>query len=336
MPAHLNACIFVNSGSEANDVAWRIAQMATGHRGGLVMDNAYHGITDAVAALTPGVGRPRDPRVVTIAPPVDGPAQVTEAVRDTDAAIALLAERGLAPAAFFIDTAITSSGIFDPPAAWAVGLSARMRAAGSLIVADEVQYGLGRSGSHLWGCERRGLEPDIVTLGKPMGNGLPIAGLVARRDIMDDFGGSARYFNTFGGNPVCVAAAAAVLDVLDAEALPANAAATGAYLNDELSRIALGSAVLGDVRGAGLYLGVDVITPAGGEPSPELASAIVNGMRRRRVLISATGPHGNVLKVRPPLPFLAEHADQFLAAFTDVLAATEQGGEFLRTALWEK
>jgi 4-aminobutyrate aminotransferase-like enzyme len=178
----------------------------------------------------------------------------------------------------------------------------------------------------MWGYQRHGLTPDIVTMGKPMGNGLPIAGLVARRDILDDFGGSARYFNTFGGNPVCVVAAGAVLDVLDAEALPANAAATGAYLSDELSRIALGSAMLGDVRGVGLYLGVDVITPAGGEPSPELASAIVNGMRRRRVLISATGPHGNVLKVRPPLPFLAEHADQFLAAFTDVLAATEQGG----------
>jgi 4-aminobutyrate aminotransferase-like enzyme len=158
-------------------------------------------------------------------------------------------------------------------------------------------------------------------MGKPMGNGLPIAGLVARQEVLADFGRTARYFNTFGGNPVCVAAAAAVLDVLDAEQLPANAAATGTYLKDALARLAAGSAVLGDVRGAGLYLGVDVADPATGAPSADLAAAVVNGMRARHVLISATGPQGNVLKIRPPLPFGPEHADQFLAALADVLSA---------------
>jgi 4-aminobutyrate aminotransferase-like enzyme len=157
-------------------------------------------------------------------------------------------------------------------------------------------------------------------MGKPMGNGLPIAGLVARQDVLDDFGRKARYFNTFGGNPVSVAAATAVLDVLDAEQLPANSAATGAYLKDGADRIAAGSPLLAGVRGAGLYLGVDVVSPSAGEPSGELASAIVNGMRERRVLISATGPRGNVLKIRPPLPFGAEHADQLLAALSDVLS----------------
>jgi 4-aminobutyrate aminotransferase-like enzyme len=178
----------------------------------------------------------------------------------------------------------------------------------------------------MWGYQRHGLTPDIVTMGKPMGNGLPVAGLVARQDVLDDFGRNARYFNTFGGNPVSVAAAAAVLDVLDADALPANAAATGAYLKDGVAGIAAGSAVLADVRGAGLYLGVDVVSPSTGEPSAEQASAIVNGMRERRVLISATGPRGNVLKIRPPLPFRPEHADQLLAALSDVLAVTDVGG----------
>jgi 4-aminobutyrate aminotransferase-like enzyme len=158
-----------------------------------------------------------------------------------------------------------------------------------------------------------------------MGNGLPIAGLVARQDVLDDFGRSARYFNTFGGNPVTVAAAGAVLDVLDADQLPANAAAAGAYLKDQFIRLAAGSTTLADVRGTGLYLGVDVVSPSTGEPSAEQASAIVNGMRERRVLISATGPRGNILKIRPPLPFRQEHADQLLAALSDVLTVTDPG-----------
>ena len=195
-----------------------------------------------------------------------------------------------------------------------------VHAAGGLYIADEVQSGFARTGARMWGYQRHGLAPDIVTMGKPMGNGLPIAGLVARQDVLDDFGRSARNFNTFGGNPVSVAAATAVLDVLDAEQLPANSAATGAYLKDGADRIAAGSPLLAGVRGAGLYLGVDVVSPSSGEPSGELASAIVNRMRERRVLISATGPRGSTLKIRPPLPFRAEHADQLLAALSDVLS----------------
>jgi 4-aminobutyrate aminotransferase-like enzyme len=171
----------------------------------------------------------------------------------------------------------------------------------------------------MWGYQRHGIAPDIVTMGKPMGNGLPIAGLVARQDVLAEFGRRARYFNTFGGNPVCVAAASAVLDVLDAEGLAANATATGGYLRDALARLAIDSPLLGAVRGAGLYLGIDVIDPATGAPSAALAAAVVNGLRARRVLISATGIRGSVLKVRPPLPFAREHAEVFLAALAEVL-----------------
>ena len=326
MPAHLNACIFVNSGSEANDVAWRIAQMATGHRGGLVMENAYHGITDAVAALTPGVGRPRDPRVVTIAPPVDGPAQVAEAVSDTDAAIALLAERGLAPAAFFIDSSLTSSGIFDPPAAWAAALSARMRAAGSLIVADEVQYGLGRSGSHLWGFERRGFEPDIVTLGKPVANGYPMGVVVANRELIEAFQAKFGFFSTFGGNAVAAAAALAVLEVLDGEELMANALATGAYLRQQLESVAARRESLGGVRGTGLLLGLEI---RGADLKSEKARAkrIINALASESsVLIGYEGPNASILKLRPPMPFRREHADLLVNAVDAAAAAVDAGG----------
>jgi 4-aminobutyrate aminotransferase-like enzyme len=154
-----------------------------------------------------------------------------------------------------------------------------------------------------------------------MGNGLPIAGIVARHDILHDFGHKARYFNTFGGNPVCIAAATAVLDVLETERLPVNAATTGAYLKDRITQLATTTPLLGDVRGAGLYLGIDATSPETGQPSAETASAIVNAMRERRVLISATGPHGSVLKIRPPLCFDPEHADQFLNVLSEVIAA---------------
>jgi 4-aminobutyrate aminotransferase-like enzyme len=333
MPAHLNACIFVNSGSEANDVAWRMAQMATGHRSALVMEHAYHGITDAVAALTPSVGKPSDAHVVTIAPPPQGlrvsdtlgAAELADAVRDTTQAIATLAERGFAPAAFFVDTAITSSGIFDPPAAWAAAVTARMRAAGSLIVADEVQYGLGRSGSHFWGFERRGLEPDIVTLGKPVANGYPMGVVVANRALIEAFQAKFGFFSTFGGSAVAAAAGLAVLKVLDAEQLMANAAATGSYLREQLESIAARHPCLGQVRGTGLLLGLDIL-------GPDVAAAkrrnkrIVNALASEfRVLIGYEGPHASILKLRPPMPFRREHADLLVHAIDAAATAVDLG-----------
>jgi 4-aminobutyrate aminotransferase-like enzyme/Ser/Thr protein kinase RdoA (MazF antagonist) len=333
LPAHLDTCIFVNSGSEANDVAWRMAVMATGHHGGLVMENAYHGITDVVAALTPGVGRPHDPRVVTIAPPPahlqagDGmaSAEVAAAVQDADGAIARLAERGLAPAAFYIDTGITSSGIFDPPATWAAAVTARVRAAGGLVVADEVQYGLGRSGSHFWGFERRGLEPDIVTMGKPVANGYPMGVVVANRALIEAFQAKFGFFSTFGGNPVAAAAGLAVLKVLDHEQLMANAAATGGYLRAQLESVAARHECLGQVRGAGLLLGLDVLGADG--PTAKLRNKrIVNALASEfRILIGYEGPGANILKLRPPMPFGREHADLLVHAIDAAATAVERG-----------
>jgi 4-aminobutyrate aminotransferase-like enzyme len=334
LPAHLDACIFVNSGSEANDVAWRMARMATGHHGGLVMDHAYHGITDAVAALTPGVGRPHDPRVVTIAPPPAhlrvgdemDPAQLAAAMQDTDRAIARLAERGFAPAAFFIDTAITSSGIFDPPAAWAAAVTARVRAAGSLVVADEVQYGLGRSGSHFWGFERRGIEPDIVTMGKPVGNGYPMGVVAANRALIEEFQAKFGFFSTFGGNAVAAAAGLAVLKVLDGEELMANALATGGYLRAQLESVAARHECLGRVRGAGLLLGLDVLGREGSAAKLR-NKRIVNALASEfRILIGYEGPHASILKLRPPMPFRREHADLLVQAIDSAATAVAFDG----------
>ncbi len=334
LPAHLNACIFVNSGSEANDVAWRMAQMATGHQGGLVMDTAYHGITDAVAALTPGVGRPHDPRVVMLKAPPAGvrigdelsAAQQAAATQDADRAIAELRKRGFAPAAFYIDSGLTSSGIFDPPAAWAVAVTARVRAAGSLVVADEVQYGLGRPGSHFWGFERRGLEPDIVTLGKPVANGYPMGVVVANRALIEAFQAKFGFFSTFGGNAVAAAAGLAVLKVLDDEKLMANALSVGAYLIAQLEAVAARHECLGQVRGTGLLLGLEVR----GRDLPTAqrhTKRIINALAAEfRILIGYEGPHADILKLRPPMPFRREHADLLVQAIDAAATAVDSDG----------
>lgn len=334
LPAHLNACIFVNSGSEANDVAWRMAQMATGHQGGLVMDTAYHGITAAVAALTPGVGRPHDPRVVMLESPPAGlrvgdemsAAQLAAATQDADRAIAGLRARGFAPAAFYIDTGLTSSGIFDPPAAWSKAVTARVRAAGGLVVADEVQYGLGRPGSHFWGFERRGLEPDIVTLGKPVANGYPMGVVVANRALIEAFQAKFGFFSTFGGNAVAAAAGLAVLKVLDEEELMANALGVGSYLGAQLEAVAARHECLGEVRGTGLLLGLVVRgrdLPAAKRHNKRIINALASEFR---ILIGYEGPQADILKLRPPMPFRREHADLLVQAIDAAATAVDSDG----------
>jgi len=184
-----------------------------------------------------------------------------------------------------------------------------------------VQAGFGRSGSHFWGFQRHGIAPDIITMGKPMGNGHPLAGLMARADIIDSFGRQVRYFNTFGGNPVSCAAGMAVLDVIKGEGLQRNAHATGAYLKAGFERLAGKHALIGDVRGAGFFIGVEMVSDRHDKtPATQQTTRIVNALRERHILISATGPAGNILKVRPQLPFSQQHADMLLAALDEVLA----------------
>jgi 4-aminobutyrate aminotransferase-like enzyme/Ser/Thr protein kinase RdoA (MazF antagonist) len=332
LPESLNTCIFVNSGSEANDVAWRLAQFATGNAGGLVMSYAYHGITGAVTALTPSAGAVPDLRIATLMAPPSGlsrndipdRAQLHAVAADTERAIEALRARGVKPAAFYLDSAFTSTGIFDPPQEWLSEMTARIRAAGAVIVGDEVQYGLGRSGSHFWGFERRGLMPDIVTLGKPVGNGFPLGVVISNRELIEKFQLRYGFFSTFGGNPVAAAAGLAVLDTLDREQLMANASATGSYLRTQLRTLSARHACLGEVRGSGLLLGLEVLDSRGAL-SRERARRFVNHLAQRHSVLTGTeGPTGAVLKLRPPLVFGRQHADLLISAIDAVALAADE------------
>jgi 4-aminobutyrate aminotransferase-like enzyme len=237
------------------------------------------------------------------------------------AAIADFARSGIRFSALLIDSIFSSDGVYaDPPGFLAAAIDIVHRA-GGVWIADEVQPGFGRTGSSWWGFQRHGVLPDIVTMGKPMGNGLPIAAVVTRPEILDAFCSKLGYFNTCGGTPVAAAVGNAVLEVIEQEQLMANAARVGSYLRQRLMQLSTRYPVIADVRGAGLYIGVEMAHKRDGTPAPELAAAIINGLRDRRVLIGAAGLMGAVLKIRPPLCFSATHADHLLAALDDVLTA---------------
>lgn len=316
MPTALSHLMYTCTGSEANDLALRIAFDATGAEGVIVTDNAYHGTTHLVASLSPslGAGVPRGPGVRTVPAPIHGDAARFAA--DVEGAIADLARAGIRPCALLLDTLCTSDGVAADPAGFLVPAVGAIRAAGGLFIADEVQPGFGRTGAGLWGFSRHGVVPDVVTLGKPMGNGYPVAGVVLQPRLVEAFGAKARYFNTFGGNTVAVAAAGAVLDVIEGQGLIDNAARVGAVFAQALAA----SPGLGPVRSAGLMIGVDVLDGEG-RPDGARAARLVNDLRRAGVLISASGATGHVLKIRPPLTFGLGHVDYFMDRLGRVLAA---------------
>jgi 4-aminobutyrate aminotransferase-like enzyme/Ser/Thr protein kinase RdoA (MazF antagonist) len=326
MPPGLDAVLVVNSGSEANDLAWRVARAATGRAGAVVSSHAYHGLTEATHALSPEewAGRDRPVHVATVPAPdgyrgaylreEDGWAERYAA--HIDGAAEALGDRGLA--AMYVDPAFTADGILAPPPGYLREAARRVRALGGLLVADEVQSGYGRSGTHLWSFQASGIEPDMVVMGKPMGNGFPVAALVARSDLLAAVPAQTELFSTFGGNPVACAAALAVLDVIADEGLLENAARTGAYLRQGLARLAEGHPAIGDIRGEGLLVGVELAGEAR-TPADGLARKVTEALRERGILISATGPAGNVLKIRPPLVFQREHADILLQALDEAL-----------------
>jgi 4-aminobutyrate aminotransferase-like enzyme len=282
----------------------------------IVTENAYHGVTLSVAAASPslGAGVPLGPHVRTVRAPRDG-ASFTA---DVQAAIDDLSRHGIKPALLMMDTIFSSDGVYADPPGFLAGAVAAIRAAGGLFLADEVQPGFARTGSHFWGFQRHGLTPDMVSMGKPMGNGYPVAGLVLRPEVIAGLGSKVRYFNTFGGNAVAAATAQAVLEVIEGEGLQANAAKVGAHFRDGLLALAARHPALGELRAAGLFLGQDIVDEAG-QPDAARAARVVNGLRNRRVLISATGPKGHVLKIRPPLVFSTENVDRVLEALDGAL-----------------
>jgi len=311
LPAPLKVCYFLNSASEANELALRLARTHTGHEDMIVLEHAYHGNTSTLIDISPYKfagpgGRGRKPWVHVA--PLPDPYK-----RDDPEAGAMYANsvaeilRNVQPAAYIAESLPSVGGQVVFPPNYLVEVYRHVRAAGGVCIADEVQVGFGRLGDYFWGFEMQRVVPDIVVMGKPMGNGFPLAGVVTTAEIAASFDNGMEFFSTYGGNPVACAAGLAVLDVLEEERLPENAARVGAYLMKELRKLGVK-----DVRGQGLFLGVELATG-------EEASYVVNTLRNRGILAGTDGPNHNVIKIRPPLIFSEEDADFFVGVLREML-----------------
>ncbi len=317
LPAPLSVCYIVNSASEANELALRLARAATGQRDMIVLDAAYHGHTTGLIDISPykfagpgGTGQPDWVQVVPIPDDYRGPYRRGEPdigqryAAHVAEAIAAIARRGRGLAGFIAESLPSVGGQIVPPEGYLAHAYQHVRAAGGICIADEVQVGFGRLGEAFWGFALQDVVPDIVVLGKPIGNAFPLGAVVTTPAIAAAFDNGMEYFSTFGGNPVACAAGLAVLDVLRDEGLPQRAARLGARLTALLRQVQARHACIGDVRGVGLFLGVEIVAdPLSRAPDGAAASAIVNRMRDHGILAGTDGPHHNVIKIRPPLAF---------------------------------
>lgn len=326
----LDKVLYVCTGSEANDQALRIARHATGGQGIICTNLTYHGNTTAVDAISPlfyGQVAPHpDVRSIpypdSYRPPAGlcGKALADYYLGKVAEAIASLKAAGIGFAGMIVCSIFANEGLPDVPDGFLAQAVDLVHDAGGLFIADEVQAGFGRTGQ-MWGHQLMAFEPDIATLGKPMGNGHPVAAVVARGELIDRFRRDVTYFNTFGGNPVSCAVASAVLDVMERDQLMANARAVGDYVRERFRTLATRHALIGDVRGQGFWIGVELVRDrASKEPATEETRLIVNRMKDRGVLLNRIGEFDNVLKMRPPMPFAREHADLLIETIDDVMA----------------
>jgi 4-aminobutyrate aminotransferase-like enzyme len=332
-PDGLDVCYFTCTGSEANELALRIARALTGRSGIVVMENAYHGnanLANEVSTCLPAPhGRPA--YVAAVEPPnvYRGPFRDRERAGGQYAALAgdavdALESQGAGLAAFLCDSIFDTQGTLEAPLDYFERVYTRVRASGGMCIADEVQAGLARTGNQMWGFGHYGVIPDIVTLGKPMGAGHPVAGVVTTREIAKEFSRRNVYFNTFGGNPVSAAVGNAVLDVMEEERLQENVCDVSAYLRRGLEELSQRHELIGDVRGRGLFFGIELVASRGTlEPAPAQATDVAERLLGEGILIGATGRHGNVIKVRPPLVFSRHDADFLLERLDAVLTTLE-------------
>ncbi len=332
----LAMAMFTCTGSEANELALRMARHCTGGQGIIVTDFAYHGNTEAVAELgTAFMPESRKSRRVKSVPVPDsyrpleglsGDALADAYAECVKQAIEAFEAEGVKFAGLLMCPDFANEGLLNVPAGFMEKAIAHVRAAGGLYIADEVQAGFGRTGKHWWAHQGYGVTPDIVTLGKPMGNGHPLAGLVARPDLIEDFGAVSMYFNTFGGNPVSCAVGMAVLDVLEQEQLRENAVETGAYVAAGLRELQEKHALIGEVRDLGMFFAVELVSDRPQKtPAADAARTVINRMRHKGVLISRIGRHDNILKLRPPMPFRPQHADLLLTTLDETLGQLPEG-----------
>ena len=325
----LSIALLTCTGTEANELALRIARHLSGNTGIIVSDFSYHGNSLTLAQATTGLPAPEalapNVRAVTIADlhahPGEDPAAVGAAyVQQVKDAVRSLREAGYGVASLLFDTIFSTEGLPAVPQGYLAQVVEVVREAGGFFIADEVQPGFGRTGQGMWGYSAHGVIPDFVTMGKPMGNGHPLAGVVTTEAIVDRFTQDAVYFNTFGGNPVSAAAGNAVLDVIENQGLVENAATQGVYLQERLNELMGRHDNIASVRGQGLFFGLEFARDRETRtPDAAFTKRLINRMKEEGVLISRVGRHENVLKMRPPLTFQREHADLLLATLDHVL-----------------
>jgi 4-aminobutyrate aminotransferase-like enzyme len=334
LPEPLRVCYFVNSGSEANELALRLARARTGGGDVIVLEHAYHGHTTTLVDVSPhkflGPGGGGRKEWVHVAPLPDtyrglyrrgDPQAGPKYARHVGALVDRLQAEGRGLAAFLAESLPSVAGQVVFPPGYLAEAYRHVRAAGGVAIADEVQTGFGRLGSHFWGFEAQEVVPDVVVLGKPIANGFPLGAVVTTREIAASFDSGMEFFSTFGGNPVSCAAGLAVLEVVEEERLQDWALRVGRHLTDGLRRLQERHAIIGDVRGSGLFLGVELVRDRESlDPATDEAGYVVNRLRERGVLTGTDGPHHNVLKLRPPLVFSEEDADLLLETLDEVLA----------------
>ncbi|WP_170378060.1 aminotransferase class III-fold pyridoxal phosphate-dependent enzyme [Ruegeria atlantica] len=341
LPDHFEVCFFVNSGTEANELALRLARTHTGAKGIVTPDHGYHGNTNAAVAISAykfnkpgGVGQADWVELVEVADDYrgsfkrDDPDRATKFANFVDPAIAALQDKGHGVAGFIAETFPSVGGQIIPPKGYLPAVYEKIRAAGGVCIADEVQTGLGRLGEYYFGFEHQGALPDIIVMGKPIGNGHPLGVLVTTKEIAQSFDNGIEFFSTFGGSTLSCRIGKEVLDIVDDEGLQDNARKMGTRLMDGLRQIETDFGCVGDVRGMGLFLGVELINPNGSEGT-EICKYVKNRMRDHRILIGSEGPKDNILKIRPPLTIEAEDVDMILWALRDVLTGV---GDFTPAA----
>ncbi|MCK5912563.1 MAG: aminotransferase class III-fold pyridoxal phosphate-dependent enzyme, partial [Desulfuromusa sp.] len=327
MPEELSVCMFVNSGSEANELAFRLARCFTGSKELLVVDGAYHGNTSACIEASPykfdgpgGDGAQPHIHKVTLPDPYRG--EFSGYSRETAAAYAEsvtrvlgeLTSAGKPLGAFICESLQGVAGQIIMPEGYLENVYGQIRAAGGVCIADEVQVGFGRVGTHMWAFETQNVVPDIVTLGKPIGNGHPLAAVITTQKIADAFVTGMEYFNTFGGNPVSCAIGMAVLEAIKKDKLQEHALETGSYFQRKIREVQQHFQLIGDVRGLGLFIGVELVEDRiSKKPATEKTAQLVEYFKDQHILLSTEGPFYNVLKIKPPLAFNKSDADKFIA-----------------------
>ncbi|MGB1842492.1 MAG: aminotransferase class III-fold pyridoxal phosphate-dependent enzyme, partial [Longimicrobiales bacterium] len=324
LPEPLSVCFFVNSGSEANELALRMARAHTGARGVVAIEGGYHGhsqnLIDVSHYKNAGHGGEGAPDWVRFAPlPDDYRGLYGREVMDRASRYAMhvgeafgsLSSNGHAAAAFLAESILSCAGQIEPPAGYLEEAYRIARSRGAVCIADEVQIGFGRIGSHMWGFEAANVVPGIVTLGKPIGNGHPIGAVVTTREIADSFANGMEFFSTFGGNPVSAAIGLAVLDVVEEDRLQEHAAVVGGTLKANLASLAMRHESVGDVRGRGLFLGIELVeSRVEKTPSARIATYVANRAAELGILLSTDGPQHNVIKIKPPMTFDQRDAER--------------------------